>query len=241
MPSPIEEPLPVSIGKAFSAIILEATEEVEPQINYLHTDQVGLPKEMTDETGELIWYAKYKTWGKVEEEHNLKQAYQPFRFQNQYYDKETGLHYNLMRYYEPDSGKFVNQDPIGLWGGDNLYMYAPNPMVWVDPWGLVNWSSYRDKHVAPSNLSWKAIVESTKSGPAKYLPGTDIEALERSIHGSGTSVTNGKPWKVKDVGKVIGACSGKESQWVRVEESGGTIHGHPITRGEFLKLTKVRE
>ncbi|WP_369396251.1 RHS repeat-associated core domain-containing protein [Veillonella rogosae] len=49
-------------------------------------------------------------------------AYQPFRLQNQYADRETGgLHYNLMQYYEPDVGRFVNQDPIGLLGGENLY------------------------------------------------------------------------------------------------------------------------
>ncbi|WP_363166050.1 RHS repeat-associated core domain-containing protein [Veillonella sp.] len=38
------------------------------------------------------------------------------RRQNQYYDEETGLHYNLRRYYKPEAGRFVNQDPIGLWG-----------------------------------------------------------------------------------------------------------------------------
>ena len=53
-------------------------------------------------------------------------AYQPFRLQNQYADLETGLHYNFFRYYEPDAGRFVNQDPIGLWGGFNDYQFAPN-------------------------------------------------------------------------------------------------------------------
>ena len=47
-------------------------------------------------------------------------GYQPFHLQNQYANRETGLHYNLFRYYEPDTGRFVNQDPIGLLGGDNL-------------------------------------------------------------------------------------------------------------------------
>ncbi|WP_399332991.1 RHS repeat-associated core domain-containing protein [Veillonella sp.] len=42
--------------------------------------------------------------------------------QNQYVDRETGLHYNFFRYYEPDAGRFVNQDPMGLSGGDNLYL-----------------------------------------------------------------------------------------------------------------------
>ena len=53
-------------------------------------------------------------------------AYQPFRLQNQYTDSETGLHYNVFRYYKPDAGRFVNQDPIGLSGGANLYQFVPN-------------------------------------------------------------------------------------------------------------------
>ena len=43
-------------------------------------------------------------------------AHQPFRVQNQYFDEKTGLHYNFFRYYDPDAGMFVNQDPIGLLG-----------------------------------------------------------------------------------------------------------------------------
>ena len=53
------------------------------------------------------------------------------RFQGQY----LGLHYNMFRYYDPDVGRFINQDPIGLAGGSNLFAYAPNPVRWVDPWG----------------------------------------------------------------------------------------------------------
>ncbi|QXW93651.1 RHS repeat-associated core domain-containing protein [Rothia aeria] len=54
------------------------------------------------------------------------------RLQNQYADRETGLHYNFFRYYEPDAGRFVNQDPIGLLGGENLYGFAPNTQNWID-------------------------------------------------------------------------------------------------------------
>ncbi|MEY0247848.1 RHS repeat-associated core domain-containing protein, partial [Morganella morganii] len=61
---------------------------------------------------------------------------QNLRFQGQYFDRETGLHYNTFRYYAPDAGRFTQQDPIGLAGGLNLYQYAPNPLMWVDPWGL---------------------------------------------------------------------------------------------------------
>jgi RHS repeat-associated protein len=61
---------------------------------------------------------------------------QPFRFQGQQFDEETGLHYNRFRYYDPVVGRFVSQDPIGLSGGLNTSSYAPNPLGWVDPLGL---------------------------------------------------------------------------------------------------------
>ena len=52
-------------------------------------------------------------------------------------DRETGLHYNFFRYYEPDAGPFVNQDPIGLLGGSNLYRFAPNAQGWTDLSGFI--------------------------------------------------------------------------------------------------------
>ena len=56
--------------------------------------------------------------------------------QNQYADRQTGLHYNFFRYYEPDAGRFVNQDPIGLMSGENLYQFTLNVQIWIDPKGL---------------------------------------------------------------------------------------------------------
>ena len=104
---------------------------------YFHNDQIGIPREMTDIHGNLLWYGEYTAWGRLKKDGRVyKDAHQPFRLQNQYYDEETGLHYNLMRYYEPEAGRFVNQDPIGLWGGDNLYQFAPNTLMWIDLWGL---------------------------------------------------------------------------------------------------------
>ena len=74
--------------------------------------------------------------GLEEETKVTDSAYHPFRLQNQYYDSETGLHYNFFRYYKPDAGRFVNQDPIGLIGGANLYAFAPNGQDCLDPLGL---------------------------------------------------------------------------------------------------------
>jgi RHS repeat-associated protein len=66
------------------------------------------------------------------------------RFRGQYLDRETGLHYNTFRYYDPDIGRFINQDPIGLLGGSNLYAYAPNPLIWIDPFGLYKGEGTRE-------------------------------------------------------------------------------------------------
>ena len=68
-----------------------------------------------------------KTQGRLKKDECVyRHSHQPFRLQNQYFDEETGLHYNLMRYYEPEAGSFVNQDPIGLWGRSNFYNYSQN-------------------------------------------------------------------------------------------------------------------
>ena len=116
--------------------------ESRQQTNYFHCDQIGIPREMTDKDGNLLWFGNYTGWGRLKEETKVTDsAHQPFRLQNQYADRETGLHYNPMRYYEPDAGRFVNQDPIGLEEGFNVYQFAPNAQDWVDPLGLSKCSS----------------------------------------------------------------------------------------------------
>ena len=111
--------------------------ESKQEIHYFHCDQIGIPREMTDSDGNLVWFGDYYGWGKLKNETNISgTAHQPFRLQNQYCDRETGLHYNFFRYYEPNVGRFVNQDPIGLLGGENLYAFAPNTSKWLDVLGL---------------------------------------------------------------------------------------------------------
>ncbi|WP_296266629.1 RHS repeat-associated core domain-containing protein [Pseudomonas sp. UBA6562] len=110
------------------------------RLRHYHTDLNGLPEQLTDDQGEQQWRASYATWGRTREEHCAVgfADEQNLRFQGQYLDRESGLHYNLFRYYDPDVGRFTQPDPIGLAGGLNLYAYAPNPFTWIDPWGLLN-------------------------------------------------------------------------------------------------------
>lgn len=65
--------------------------------------------------------------------HAPKGFEQNLRMQGQYHDRETGLHYNTFRYYDPETGRFISEDPIGLAGGRNLYQYAPNTLSRIDP------------------------------------------------------------------------------------------------------------
>ncbi|WP_241482503.1 RHS repeat-associated core domain-containing protein [Muribacter muris] len=115
---------------------IQVVKNGDKQTAYYHCDQIGIPRELTDQQGNLLWHASYKGWGELQGEHNLKGVHQPLRLQNQYFDKETGLHYNFFRYYEPTVGRFTTQDPIGLAGGENLYRFAQNVNEWVDPLGL---------------------------------------------------------------------------------------------------------
>ncbi|WP_176428200.1 RHS repeat domain-containing protein, partial [Pantoea sp. VS1] len=110
-------------------------------VHWYHNDVAGMPRELTSGDGSVAWRAEYRAWGNtVRVEHaqtrHAEPVHQPLRYQGQYYDAETGLHYNRFRYYDPDAGRFISQDPIGLAGGLNLYQYAPNPLNWIDPLGL---------------------------------------------------------------------------------------------------------
>lgn len=107
------------------------------QVFYFHTAPNGEPESLTDSDGTLRWQSHSSAWGRIKYEENQQDLdyFQNLRLQGQYLDRETGLHYNLFRYYDPDIGRFTQHDPIGLAGGINLYQYAPNPLGWVDPWG----------------------------------------------------------------------------------------------------------
>uniref|UniRef100_UPI0021D93153 RHS repeat-associated core domain-containing protein n=1 Tax=Pseudomonas sp. RIT-PI-S TaxID=3035295 RepID=UPI0021D93153 len=116
---------------------IDQAEGEEQKLYYFHTDQIGTPLEMTDAAGDIVWQATYRAWGSVEDL-TVNGVEQNLRFQGQYFDAETGLHYNTFRYYDPEVGRFVTQDPIGLLGGDNLYRYAPNTFSWTDALGLAS-------------------------------------------------------------------------------------------------------
>lgn len=104
-------------------------------IDYYNCDHLGTPRELTDDSGRMVWGALYKAWGALRKN---KENYrnQNIRFQGQYEDLETGLFYNRYRYYDAIDSRYLSQDPIGLLGGLNCYTYSSSPTLWVDPLGL---------------------------------------------------------------------------------------------------------
>ena len=116
------------------------------QIYHYHCNHLGTPQELSDEKGDIVWLSYDRAWGGsfdsiykqqfIDNFAITENELQPIKFQGQSLDTETGLHYNRFRYYDSDVGMFISRDPIGLLGGNNVFQYAPNPIGWIDPWGL---------------------------------------------------------------------------------------------------------
>ncbi|WP_275898202.1 RHS repeat-associated core domain-containing protein [Halomonas binhaiensis] len=157
---------------------------------------------LTDSDGQLAWVGHYRAWGKLEKANdgNNRQASteNPFRFQGQYHDPETGLHYNRHRYYDPEVGRFTTQDPIGLIGGENLYQYAPNPTGWVDPLGLCRYLLGNKKQK----------VNSASEGDIVRTPTTHPEDFSRVRGGGYKNDHTGELWSKSNT-----AHSDKAGEW----------------------------
>ncbi|WP_197094770.1 RHS repeat-associated core domain-containing protein [Erwinia sorbitola] len=135
----------------------------EGGMRYVHAEVNGMPQALSDREGNTVWRPLHTgLFGVIRREESRLSPYaarQNLRFAGQYYDEETGLHYNTLRYYDPGSGSFTQPDPIGLAGGINLYSYAPNPLTWIDPLGLAN---------RPNNGIYKIFFEHTVNASNRY-------------------------------------------------------------------------
>lgn len=151
-----------------------------------------MPLELTDSKGEVVWQVTYCSWGIVERVH-IEKIQQRLRFQGQYSDSETALHYNTFRYYDPENGRFVTQDPIGLEGGFNLYQYAANPSGWLDPTGLATYntmpgiSGFQKHHIIPQQLHDHPVLKAAgmnihESKNIIYLPKYAENHPVRTVH-----------------------------------------------------------
>jgi len=107
----------------------------------VHNDHLGTPKAMTDMDGDVVWRAQADPFGQTQVREDVdgngEMVTLNVRFPGQYFDPESGLHYNYFRYYDPETGRYVASDPIGLLAGVNTYGYVlGNPLVNFDFFGL---------------------------------------------------------------------------------------------------------
>lgn len=100
------------------------------------SDYLGRPVQVFDDTGQVVWQTDYDIYGGLRNLEGEK-GFISFRQLGQYEDAETGLYYNRFRYYDPNVGSYLSQDPIGLAGNNpTLYSYVSDPNNWVDVLGL---------------------------------------------------------------------------------------------------------
>ncbi|RNF85015.1 RHS repeat-associated core domain-containing protein [Montanilutibacter psychrotolerans] len=115
----------------------QASVEWETVVYHYHVDPNGCPTRVTTMDGQVAWSMGFTAWGATRQQH-VARIDNPLRFQGQYFDAESGLHYNRHRYYDSGIGQFVGQDPIRLLGGTNTYEYSRNAIAWADPLGLTS-------------------------------------------------------------------------------------------------------
>jgi RHS repeat-associated protein len=119
-----------------SGTFVPAAKITEKQQISIVTNYMGTPEAMYREDGEAVWMCELNSYGRVRNFQGESKTMCPFRYQGQYEDAETGQYYNRFRYYSPEEGMFISQDPIGLNGGMQLYNYVHDPNSWIDRFGL---------------------------------------------------------------------------------------------------------
>ncbi|MQY15647.1 hypothetical protein SRB5_58350 [Streptomyces sp. RB5] len=117
-------------------LLNEATQqEIDARFFAIATDLIGTPTELIDDTGTITWHTRTTLWGTTTWNRTAT-AYTPLRFPGQYYDPETGLHYNHHRYYDPTTARYTTPDPLGLAPAPNPTTYVHSPHTRTDSQGL---------------------------------------------------------------------------------------------------------
>ena len=137
---PVYMPMLASTGSSLAGMgeTTASTLSSEATTYYYLSDHLGTSQLIVDDTAQVVWQGDYTPFGEVDVV--IDELTNNFRFPGQILDPESGLYYNWHRFYDPETGRYVSADPIGLAGGMNLYAYVGgDPVNWIDPYGLVKW------------------------------------------------------------------------------------------------------
>jgi RHS repeat-associated protein len=134
----------------------------------------------------VVWSAYYSSFGKAEVDPEST-VVNNLRFPGQYFDAETGLHYNWWRCYEPKVGRYLRIDPIGFESGLNLFVYVQNsPLNWVDPSGLQRGNLYPNQKYKPTR------TPKTTQPKINYVPKPEPKITPKNYNPKGINNLPGK-------------------------------------------------
>jgi len=114
--------------------------------SFYHTDGLGSITDLTDNLGAVVQSYVYDSFGNIVLQNGS--LINPYTYTGREFDEESGLYYYRHRYYDPVNGRFIQEDPLGLLDGPNIYTYVTNnPINFIDPFGLFKFdSSIKDKY-----------------------------------------------------------------------------------------------
>jgi RHS repeat-associated protein len=122
----------IAFASALGCLLFATPARASDHVYFFHNDHLGTPQAMSDLAGRKVWEAEYEPFGMATE--TTATITNNLRLPGQYYDVETGLHYNYHRDYDSGTGRYLQPDPTGLEGGLNLYTYADsNATMFFDP------------------------------------------------------------------------------------------------------------
>jgi RHS repeat-associated protein len=144
----------------------------------IHYDEANRPFLILNDQGECVWSASYTAYGNVNIDSIASLEFNN-RAPGQYYDQETGLHYNVRRYYDPHAGRYTQLDPSGLQGGLNLYAYGEgNPLIVCDLLGLANrCQAARERRRVEEQIAesgWQPTTESQRTAYQSRLRAAEL-------------------------------------------------------------------
>ncbi|MER5492485.1 putative T7SS-secreted protein [Streptomyces sp. NPDC002490] len=138
-------------------------QEIDRRFFAIATDLIGTPTELVDESGDLAWRSRSTLWGTTAWARDSS-TYTPLRFPGQYYDPETGLHYNHFRHYDPETGRYTSPDPLGLAPAPNPLAYVDNPHSGCDPHGLMPKYTREERAQQRTQKAVDKIIDDAQNG-----------------------------------------------------------------------------
>lgn len=206
------------------------------QLVWLHTNHLGAPEAATNDQAQLVWQARYEAFGAARVNEGRAMNASPatkrgfvlhLRLPGQYFDEETGLHYNRQRYYDPQAGQYLTPDPLGHPDGPNPYAYVRhNPLGFVDPDGLVLFAFDGTGNSRDTNDP--AMKGASPTNVAEFLQlYRDTGQEKRYVSGVGTVHKDDKYGDIVPddfaKGKLLDYLSGSDPLWVN--DMGGNYSG----------------